>query len=605
MTHLAIVKPDQAQPVNEPASTGPATQATSPSAPPEESGFDIADRAFHAALGKFTGGLSPAGLAEAYVDWSLHLMLSPGKQLALATEAMRGALDTVRFATGCAAEGCADPCARALPQDNRFRGEAWKLPPFNVMAHSFLAAERWWDSATHGVRGVTKHHEDLVSFVSRQVFDTVAPSNFVATNPEVLARTAREQGQNLVRGARNMIEDQVRTAGDQPPAGSDLFRVGETVAATPGKVVHRTRLAEIIQYAPTTGQVRPEPIVIVPAWIMKYYILDLSPQNSLVKYLVGQGYTVFMVSWLNPTAADRDITLDDYRIEGALAAIEAATRITRADKVHAAGYCLGGTLLAITAAAMARDGDDRLASMSLLAAQTDFTEAGELKLFTDESQLAFLEDMMWQNGYLDSKQMGGVFQALRSNDLIWSRHVHDYLMGERGNSIDIMAWNADSTRMPYRMHAQYLRLLYLDNDLAEGRFKVAGKPVSVQDIRAPIFALGTEKDHVAPWRSVYKLHLHVDAEITFALTSGGHNAGILSEPGHKNRRFRIDTTAVHDLYEDPQSWIVAHPPQEGSWWTAWKDWLDRRSGAPVAPPPMGRAGFRPLADAPGTYVLMK
>jgi polyhydroxyalkanoate synthase subunit PhaC len=411
-------------------------------------------------------------------------------------------------------------------------------------------------------------------------------------------------GANLASGLRNFLEDWERAISGKKPVGAEKFEVGRDVAVTPGKVVYRNRLIELIQYLPTSDKVRPEPILIIPAWIMKYYILDLSPQNSLVKYLTEQGFRVFMISWKNPEAEDRDLRLDDYRTLGVMAALDAVRAIVPDQKVHAVGYCLGGTLLSIAAATMARDSDDRFKSMTLLAAQTDFTEAGELMLFINESQLAFLEDMMWEQGFLDARQMAGAFQMLRSNDLIWSRVVREYLMGERAPMIDLMAWNADSTRMPYRMHSEYLRHLCLNNDLAEGRLIVADRPIALTDIRVPIFAVGTERDHVAPWRSTYKINLLTGTDVTYLLTNGGHNAGIISEPGHPHRSFRVMTKRSNEQYIDPDTFLTEAARKGGSWWPDWVTWLGEKSGALVKPSSIGAvaAGYKSLCDAPGTYV---
>ena len=567
---------------------------------------DITDRSLHAALARFTGGLSPAALMQAYSDWAVHIAAAPGKRLQLVDKAARKAIRFGNYAYRCALQGAdAENCIEPLPQDRRFAAEDWRKWPFNFISQAFLLQQQWWHNATTDVRGVSKKHENMVEFAARQILDMAAPSNFPMINPEILRRTIACGGFNLVKGFANFAEDFERAISGKRPVGSENFVVGRDVAATPGKVVYRNRLIELIQYAPTTAQVRPEPILIVPAWIMKYYILDLSPHNSLVKYLTEQGFTVFMISWKNPGPDDRDLGMEDYRTLGIMRAFDAIANIVPNQKVHAAGYCLGGTLLSIAAAAMARDGDERIASLTLLAAQTDFTEAGELMLFIDESQLAFLEDMMWEQGFLDSRQMAGAFQMLHSNDLVWSRLLHDYLLGEREAMTDLMAWNADATRMPYRMHSEYLRKLFLDNDLAEGRFAVAGEPVTLTDIRVPVFAVGTERDHVAPWRSTYKINLQIDGEVTYALTSGGHNAGIVSEPGHAGRSFRVNTKRVNAHYLDPERFLAEARRTDGSWWPQWVAWLGERSGAATNLPPMGIPGQPQLGDAPGTYVFQQ
>ncbi len=550
--------------------------AAAPVAPPPDPSFlrdsyaatalaETMDRSVNAAIAHYTTGLSPMAQVAAYWDWASHLAFSPGKQMQLTEKAGKKWLRLVNYAMRRALQlDGTTPCIEPLPQDRRFVHPGWALPPFDLLYQGFLLTQQWWYNATTGVRGVTQQHERIVSFGARQFLDMASPANFLPTNPEVLERTARSGGLNLARGFANFIEDRDRALGGKRPVGADEFAVGRDVAVTPGKVVFRNKLIELIQYAPATATVRPEPVLVVPAWIEKYYILDLSPANSLVKYLTEQGFTVFMISWRNPGPADRDTTFDDYRTHGAMAALDAVCAIVPDRKVHACGYCIGGTLLAITAAAMARDGDDRLATTSFFAAQTDFTEAGELMLFIDESQLSFLEDVMWEQGFLDSRQMAGAFQLLRSNDLVWSRVMHEYLMGERAPMNDLMAWNTDATRMPFRMHAEYLRRMFLDNDLAEGRYVAGGRRVALKDLKKPLFAVGTEWDHVAPWHSVYKVHLLTDADVTFVLTNGGHNAGIVSEPGHAGRRYRIGTKPHDATYVDPQVWFGETPVRAGS-----------------------------------------
>nr|WP_242469201.1 alpha/beta fold hydrolase [Halorhodospira halochloris] len=503
---------------------------------------------------------------------------------------------------------CEQPCIQPWPNDDRFAAEEWETWPYDLLSQGFLLTQQWWHDATTGVRGVTQHHEEVVNFIGRQMLDLYSPSNYLATNPEVLARTLQEGGANLARGMANAVEDVERYVTKKPPVGGEHWKVGENLAVTPGKVVYRNRIMELIQYEPTTKTVHPEPILIVPAWIMKYYILDLSPGKSMVEYLVSKGHTVFTISWKNPGSEDRDLGMSNYRREGVMEALEAVTSIVPEQKVHGVGYCLGGTLLMLAAATMARDGDERLASMTLLAAQADFTEPGELELFIDESQVTFIEDMMWEKGYLDGSMMAGAFQLLRSKDLIYSRLIHDYMMGDRGKVIDLMAWNADLTRLPYRMHSEYLRWLFLNNDFVEDRYDVGGQPIHIGDIQVPTFAIGTEKDHIAPWRSVFKINRFLPrADVTFALTTGGHNAGIVTPPGHPRRTFRILPRKASDPYVSPDSFLDKAEQKQGSWWPDWQQWLREHSSNRGAPPSVGQSSgtYQPLADAPGTYVLQK
>lgn len=595
------------RPVPQPAGTAEAFPQPVSFKPPEDTSYLGLDRTFKANLARLTHGITPAGLARAYFDWFTHLVLAPGKQLQLLEKAGRKFTRLAIYAANAAADPKGLPCIDPLPQDRRFNDEGWRRWPYNLIYQSFLLDQQWWHKATTDIDGLSKRSQALVSFITRQLLDMASPSNFLWTNPEI-GRVALEQcGWNFVRGFQNAIEDWQRSAFGQPPAGAEQYQVGKNLAATPGKVIYQNRLIELIQYLPATEDVFPEPVLIVPAWIMKYYILDLSPGRSLVEYLVSRGHTVFILSWKNPGPDDRYLGMDDYQRLGVMAAVKAVSKIVPKRKIHAAGYCLGGTLLTIAAAAMGRDGDDRLASMTLLASQNDFSEAGELGLFISESEVSYLEHMMWDQGYLDTHQMAGAFHILRSNDLIWSRMVHDYMLGKRKPFTDLMAWNADLTRMPYRMHSEYLRRLFLRNDLATGRYVVDDRPVWFGDIRVPCFAVGTVADHVAPWRSVYKIHLQESREVTFVLTGGGHNTGIVTEPGHPHSRFQIGTRSSNGAYLDPDAWQARTPYTEGSWWEAWEAWLAQRSGKKVAPPPLGtrESAYRPRRDAPGAYVLQR
>ncbi len=567
------------------------------------------DREFRAQVAQMTSGLAPTAFTSAWADWAMHLALAPAKQRELQRHIAERTHDTWSFALRALGGAPVAP-GEGLngDADRRFAAPEWSQFPFNLYARAFQNGVALLKDAIRDVDGVTEYHDQLLEFALRMLFDAASPSNYLATNPELLALTLSERGQNLVDGLGNLIEDTKRAANGGEPVGAEAFTVGETVAATPGKVVFRNDLIELIQYAPTTRDVCAEPILIVPAWIMKYYILDLSPRNSMVKYLVDQGHTVFMMSWKNPDEKDRDIGMDDYVRKGFFAALDAVNAIVPDRKVHAVGYCIGGTLLAIGAAALARDKDERLASLTLFAAQTDFTEPGELAFFINPSQLALLEATMHRKGVLESKQMSGAFVMLRAKDLFWQPMVNNYLKGQRDPMIDLMAWNADGTRMPWRMHSEYLYRLFLDNELATNRFPIGGRLVRLSDIRVPMFVVGTEADHVAPWKSVYKVdNLVRSDDFTFLLTSGGHNAGIVCGPVHPKRHYRIKTRRLADPHMAPEEWMEAATKRDGSWWPAMQRWFAEHSSGKTKPPAMGapRKGYRVVEDAPGRYVRQR
>jgi polyhydroxyalkanoate synthase subunit PhaC len=561
------------------------------------------------ALARLAGGISPASLAIAHADWLVHLAASPSKHAELASSALHKSLLWMQYGLQCWQGEC-QPSVEANPGDQRFSRPEWQHPPFNAIAQGFLLAQQWWDEATTGVRGVSQHHEEVVSFTARQWLDMLSPSNSPLLNAQVLRETFGSGGGNLANGFANWWRDALAVAAGGKPRGVEALRPGQGVALTPGKVVHRNHLMELIQYEPSTAKVAREPVLVVPSWIMKFYILDLTPADSLVKYLVDQGHTVFMLSWRNPGREDRDLSLADYLELGVLEALHAVQSLYPHAGIHAAGYCLGGTLLAIAAAMLGARQQHPLRTVTLLAGQVDFEQPGELGLFMDESQVAFLEDLMAEHGYLDGRRMAGAFQLINSKDLVWSKLVHEYLMGGQTPMTAIRAWNADATRLPARMHSEYLRQLYLRNALAEGDYRVRGEHVDLRAIRVPMFVVATERDHVSPWQSVYRVLRLVHAPSDFVLVSGGHNVGIVSPPAgpnaHPEASYRHTSQAAGAAPADPMAWLARAPRTAGSWWPCWDAWLRQHgSGEVRARPVGGLVDEGRLVPAPGTYVYQE
>ncbi len=557
---------------------------------------------------KLFSGLSPVSLALAQLDWALNLLESPSAQIQLQETMFNDwgswVLKSLQLQT--------TDEAPLDNQDARFAHTAWHAQPWLSMVQAQHLQEKWWEQATQ-LRGMRPHSKDQMRFYASKWLDLVAPNNWLATNPQAMEKALNTGGMSLVAGLQNAVHDWQKDHGHAPNNPADGSQVGQGLATTPGEVVVRNHLCELIQYTPTTKKVHAEPVLIIPSCIMKYYILDLSPHNSMVRWLVSQGHTVYILSWRNPDENDALITMDDYVREGVLSSFEHVHQAHQ-ENVHLMGYCLGGTFAAMAAAALEahnkhRSASDQrtakhsngLASLTLLAAETDFTEPGEMGVLIDEAQVRMLEDMMAAQGFLSGKQMAGSFQFLHSRELVWSNRTKRWLLGEEEVPNDLMVWNADVTRLPAVMHSQYLRQCFLHNDLANGHFCLDGQPLLMHNIQVPVFVVGTVKDHVSPWRSVYKIHDQVAAPVTFALTNGGHNAGIISEPGHAHRHYKIHTSAGSADRITASEWLSQAPSHEGSWWEAWSQWMVAHGSGHQVPArkPVHHAD---LGAAPGQYV---
>jgi polyhydroxyalkanoate synthase subunit PhaC len=566
---------------------------------------DETERFVRAFQARMTNGISPSSVMAAYNDWLIHLAGMPAKRNRLTRKWAEDMYRLSSYAFLSSTRFGLPPLTSPSADDKRFVSPEWAKWPYNLMAQSFLTMESWWNEATTDVHGVTKQHEHLVNFTMRQILDRVAPCNFPALNPEVMKKTLETGGNNLLKGWQHATADFGHVLRNEQPEGTDDFVVGVNVAAMPGKVVYRNRLLELIQYEPKTKSVQAEPVLVIPSWLMKYYILDLSADNSMVGHLLSEGHTVFMISWRNPTKEEADLTFEDYRVHGVMAALTAVSTIVHQRKVHLCGYWHGGLLAALTAAVLGRDGDTRVASLSLLTTQLDFTELGELMMYVNESQLAYLEDLMWAQGYLDRRQVAGGLQILRSNDLVWSRTLRQYLLGETLRASDLTVWNSDRMRLPALMHIEFLRKIVLENQLMQGALVANDAPVSLANIRVPVFVMAATKDHIVPWRASYKLHLQADTNITFVLTSGGHASGLISPPTQSGKSFQIFTQRDYQTYLDPDTWQQIAEFKEGSWWPTWSAWLTQHSSADALPPPMGHeeGGYAPITPAPGAYVM--
>ena len=551
------------------------------------------------------GMASPMAIGAAFFEMTARLMSDPSKlvqaQLALWNDYMTLWQRTTQRLLG----GEAEPVIETPSEDRRFRDKAWSDNAlFDYIKQSYLLTARCVQGAVKDIEGLDERTARKVDFYTRQFVDAIAPSNFVMTNPEVLRATLESRGENLLNGLKNLLDDLERGKGRLAISMTDMaaFKIGENVATTPGKVIYQNELMQLLQYAPTTETVKRRPLLIIPPWINKFYILDLRPRNSFIRWAVEQGHTVFVISWVNPDVRLAEKSFEDYMREGPLAALDAMAQATGEREANVIGYCLGGTLLASTLAYMTAKRDNRIKSATYFVTMVDFAEAGELSVFIDEEQLHALEERMDKKGYLEARDMHTTFNMLRANDLIWSFVVNNYLLGKQPFPFDLLYWNADSTRMPAAMQSFYLRKMYQENLLVQpGAITLGDVPIDLRKIKTPSFLLSTREDHIAPWRSTYAAMQIYSGPVKFVLSASGHIAGVVNPPGgSKYGHWENDNNAP-----TPEEWLAGAAQHPDSWWPVWEKWVAKYAGGEVPARHPGEGKLKPIEDAPGSYVKVR
>src|SRR5687768_2401899 len=545
------------------------------------------------------------GIAKAFMDLYARMAADPAMLASISTNLW---LDYMRLwqSSWMKVMGMESaPVAEPDKGDSRFKDEDWsKNFLFDLIKQSYLISARHIREAVANVDGLPADSEKKVAFFTRQYVDALAPSNFLLTNPQVLRETLQSGGQNLVRGLNNLLADIEKGGGQLRISMTDesAFELGRNVATTPGKVIHQTPLMQLIQYQPSTQEVYKRPLVIIPPWINKYYILDLREKNSFIRWAVAQGHTVFVVSWVNPDANLAQKGFDDYMREGALAAFDAVEKATGERDLNAIGYCLGGTLLGATLGYLGNTNENRVASATFFVSLLDFSDPGELGVFIDEAQVANLEKKMNERGYLEGSEMAGTFNLLRANDLVWSFVVNNYLLGKDPFPFDLLYWNADSTRMPARMHSFYLRNMYIKNLLGEpGAIELDGVPIDLSKVTLPSYFISTVEDHIAPWKTTYKGAKYLSGPVRFVLGGSGHIAGIVNPPTAKKYHYWTNDA----MPEAPDDWFNGATQQPGSWWEDWQRWIDPFGGGKCPARIPGEGAMRAIEDAPGTYATTR